>query len=199
MLPMRAYIVREVYGDGCCVRFAAFNVVARREGANELDAEFGAVECSRYPDFDQYAETGVPDPVLVDHGWWFNCMHCGRKICNDPTDDDGESIELDPQYLGNRVFCTPTCHQAFDAERQAEQARADAAEQIAKEKWPGIEVVYKSGHEKPPSTGRVHFMFPGGEGSVDWTVGANVAYVQVRDVEAWEAFQAKVKADKEPV
>ena len=54
-----------------CVVFAEHNVVARREGANELNIEFGDVEsCRRAPQFDQYADAGkVPVQALLDAGW----------------------------------------------------------------------------------------------------------------------------------
>ena len=195
---LKAFIVRETMGDGCCVEFAAFNVVARRNGANELNTDFSGVECTRYPAFDQYAETGVvPDPVLIEHGWWYECMQCGQKICSNPTDEDGEEIELDPVYLPNRVFCKPQCYEAFKAERAAEAARADAAAAAAIAKWPGIEVTYKNGHEcTQHPLGRVWFRFPGGQGTADWIVGMKVIFIEKRDQEAWKAFEDQLIAAK---
>lgn len=191
---MKAFIVRETYGDGCCVRFANFSIVARREGANELDADFSDVECTRYRAFDEYALTGVPDPVLVDHGWWFECMQCSQTICSSPEDEDGEPIDLFPVYLTNWIFCKPDCYEAFKADRAAEAARADAAAAAAIAKWPGIEITWKSGHEsKDQMLGRVNFRFPGGEGTADWKVGASVIYVQTRDQDAWKAFENSLR------
>jgi hypothetical protein len=188
---MKAYLVRETHEDGCCVRFADHSVVARREGANELGTDFEAVECRRAPEFDAYAPGPVPDPVLVEHGWWFECMQCSQRICNEPTDEDGAPIELSPIYLTNWIFCTPACHEAFQAERAAEKARADAAGAAALANWPGITVRFTNGHETPA---RVDFAFPGGLGSVTWRVGEQTVLVPQRDVDAWNKFADECRA-----
>jgi hypothetical protein len=196
---MTAYIVRETHGDGSCVRFAEQSVVARREGANELDTDFEAVECHRAGEFDAYAPGPVPDPVLVEHGWWFECMQCNQRISSEPTDEDGEPIELAPVYEGSWIFCTPKCQEAFKAERAAEKARGEAASAAALKNWPGITVRYTNGYETPA---RVDFAFPGGEGSVTWRLGEATVRVQQRDVEAWHRFaescRSQLPASAEP-
>lgn len=189
---MKAYIVRESQGDGCCVQFANHDVVARREGANELNTEFGDVECTRYPAFDQYAPH-VPDAVLVEHGWWFTCMQCGLKICNAPEDDDGEPIVLDPVYAGDHVFCTPHCQEEFRTDRLYELCRGEMAATLAHHRWPGITVMSTNGYQHPA---RVWFTFPGGLSQVDWTIGAQHVYVAKRDAEAWNAFAQKIKESR---
>jgi hypothetical protein len=181
---VKAYIVTETYGDGSCVQFAEHNVVARREGANELNTEFENVDCNRYPAFDQYAPT-VPDPVLVEHGWWFQCMQCQRKICNAPEDDDGEPIVLDPVYAGDHVFCTPHCQEEYRTDRLYELCRGEMAATLAYHMWPGITIGRTHGYRHPA---RVWFTFPGGLSQVDWTIGAKVVYVAMQDVEAWNKF-----------
>src|ERR1700677_4212029 len=188
---MKAYIVRETYGDGCCVEFADHNVVARRNGANELNTDFGGVECNRYPAFDEYAPC-VPDAVLVEHGWWFECMQCGQRISSDLEDEDGEPIELEPIYAGNHVFCPPTCQEKFKAERLYKAARAEMAVTMATQRWPGIEIRHKSGHD----VGRVEFSFPGGEGRVTWSIDKTTVLVERRDVDAWHQFEGTIIANR---
>jgi hypothetical protein len=182
---MKAYVVRETYNDGCCVRFAEQSVVARREGANELDTDFEAVECRRAPEFDEYAPGPVPDRVLVEHGWWFECTQCSQRISNEPTDEDGEPIELSPIYEGDRIFCSLKCKEALEAERAADRARAEAATAAAVAKWPGITIRYTNGYAEPAT---VSFAFPGSEGTATWLMDAPTVSVERRDVEAWHRF-----------
>lgn len=80
--PLKAYSVQgNEYG---CITFARSGVVARREGANELNIEFEDVEsCCRMPALDEYAETpgGVPMKVLVEEcGWSQECGYCERRV-----------------------------------------------------------------------------------------------------------------------
>lgn len=83
------------------VVFAHSGVVARREGANELNIEFEDVEsCRRAPGLDRYAAAGhVPWRVLVEeHGWRQCCGYCERPV---DSDDDGRVWVGDDQ-----VYCT---------------------------------------------------------------------------------------------
>jgi hypothetical protein len=189
---VKAYIVREVHGDGCCVEFALHNVVARRNGANELNAEFSDVECNRYPAFDEYAPQ-VPDPVLVEHGWWFQCMQCQQRICRDPEDSDGEPIVLDPVYAGAHVFCSPRCQEEFRTDRLYELCRGEMAATLAYHRWPGIKIMSTNGYRHPA---RVSFTFPGGLNQVDWTIGDQVVFVARQDTDAWNTFANKIKESR---
>lgn len=193
---MKAYTVRETYGDGCCVRFAEHDVVARREGANELDVDFESVECRRSPEFDEYAPGPVPDSVLVEHGWWFECVQCSQRISNEPTDEDGEPIELSPIYERNRIFCSQKCKEALDAERAADKARADAVAKAALAKWPGITIRYTNGYAEPAT---VSFLFPGSEGTAMWLLDASTVSVEKRDVEAWHKFAESCRSSAQTV
>lgn len=190
--PMKAFIVSDGE-EGACICFARHSVAARRDGANELNTDFEAVSCRRAPQFDQYAEAGeVPASVLVDHGWWFECMQCGQKVCDDPYDSEGDPVQLDPVFTpSGQIFCRPSCKDACAAERAEEKARGEAAAQAALAKWPGIEICSTNGYENP---GRVWFKFPGGLGQADWTQGAKTIWVESRDQPAWIAFEDSIKA-----
>lgn len=192
---MKAYIVRSTYGDGCCVQFAEHNVVARRQGANEINDEFEDVECNRYPAFDEYAATGVPDKVLVEHGWWFECMQCNQRICSDPTDEDGEPITLEPVYAGNHMFCSAACQEDFRTDRLYELCRGEMAATLAHHLWPGITIKCTNGYRHPA---RAWFAFPGGQDTVDWTIGEKTIRVSKRDQEAWHKFAETIIRNKAP-
>lgn len=84
----KAYSVQgNEYGT---VVFAKHSVVARREGANELNIEFEDVEsCRRFPELDHYAAQGrrVPWRVLVEeHGWHQECAWCYGRVFSDEPD-----------------------------------------------------------------------------------------------------------------
>lgn len=191
---MKAYLVSDENGEGgAVVRFAKHAVVARREGATEMDCNFDGVSCRRYPAFDQHAETGVPDAVLVEHGWWFECMQCYQKVCSEPEDENGEPIELHPIYEPNRVFCSLGCKEAFTAERLAEKQRGEAAAAAALKNWPGITIRHTNGYEQPA---RVWFDFPGGQDQCNWRIGQETILVSRRDHEAWHRFAEKVASDR---
>lgn len=99
MSGLKAYSVQgNEYG---VITFARFNVVARREGANELNIEFSDVEsCRRMPALDGYAGRagGLPWRVLVeDHGWSQECGYCERLVGS----DDGGRV-----WVSDQVFCS---------------------------------------------------------------------------------------------
>lgn len=82
---LKAYNVQgNEYGT---IVFSLHNVVARREGAEELNIEFEDVEsCRRIPELDGYANVdgGVPMKVLVEeHGWMQECGYCERRVYSD--------------------------------------------------------------------------------------------------------------------
>lgn len=80
---LKAYSVQgNEYGT---IVFARHGVVARREGANELNIEFADVEsCRRVPAMDQYAGRPWPWRVLVEeHGWSQDCGYCQQRVHND--------------------------------------------------------------------------------------------------------------------
>ena len=106
---MKAYQVRDNYEGYCVIVFAKHAVVARREGANELNIDFSDVEeCKRAPWADEYAdEPFIPAQVLIEQGWWMDCCnrHCGTRVSECSIDAD----YLEPAYDGRNVFCSQEC------------------------------------------------------------------------------------------
>jgi hypothetical protein len=112
----KAFVVRDNDEGGTVVVFAKTSVEARRLGANELDIDFESVEsCRRAPEFDAYADRGrVPNDVLLDMGWWFTCSGCERRIDSDlkgyhTYGDMERCITLKPVFVGDAVYCCPSC------------------------------------------------------------------------------------------
>ena len=146
MSQFKAYVVRDDGGDGeCCIRFAKHPVVARREGANELNTDFESVECRRAKEFDEYVPGPVPPLVLIEHGWWFECMGCDQRVTNDSFHDDDEERPHSPVAFGDwGVCCSPECKAEYLAEK--EETKRHQIEAIASmtteacRRWRGITI-----------------------------------------------------------
>ncbi|WP_262140653.1 hypothetical protein [Serratia ficaria] len=93
-----------------CIRFAKTHVEARREGAAELEVEFGdIVSCRRAPALDAYAAAGhVPWKVLIEeHGWSQECGYCNRRV-----HDETEGRVLDDKR--DQSFCDIECQARYE-------------------------------------------------------------------------------------
>jgi hypothetical protein len=94
-------------GEGAVVRFANKAVVARREGAAEMDRDFSEVSCQRVPEFDQYAHLGeVPKSAQLAAGWWFTCEgpECFRSVRGN---DESTAV-----VVGEAIYCGTDCRDA---------------------------------------------------------------------------------------
>lgn len=206
--PLKAYMVRDDYEGNACIVFAKGGAQARREGANELGIDWESVEsCTRKPEFDQYAEAGtLPNSVLIEDGWWFECSHCYRRISKDLKEevfdeglnpDDFEIVDT-----GKLVFCSHSCR-AIHYREGVDKARAKSAlVEYVTTKWAGTHVVhahvYKDKLEPSGERGGIKcsasFTFPGGRSQVQWVFPQDTVLVCQFDVEAWHAFVASNKA-----
>jgi len=210
-MNLKAYVVTEEWVEGnATVVFAGKSVVARREGANELDCEFGGVSCRRA----KWADHLAPGPVSAKDciklgGFWYECAcGCGRKI-DDETgyhhdDIDGENGELNPMapvYVGTgQVFWNQACKDNDDraAQERKEKAARDQAEAEAAvlAKWPfATEIKACRGYDGTAGGTydvlRAAFRFPGGQWPVSWAIGAETIDVPLGDVDAWETLNKK--------
>lgn len=195
-MALKAYTVTDEYGEGHgVVRFARHAVTARREGANELDCEFERVSCRRSPEFDSYAEAGaVPPLVLIDHGWWMECWHCGTRLESDCEKPRESMIEC-----GRAIYCDESCKAAREARITTQNQRFEAfRERVSKArpdlKWKRFEGAY------PCITFYATFDFEGckyggsvrqdDDGELSWAIATG-------DVDAWNAYEASRAASRE--
>ncbi|MGL4457274.1 MAG: hypothetical protein ACRCUB_02595 [Plesiomonas shigelloides] len=192
--PLKAYSVQG-YEYGCIV-FATNSATARREGANQIDCEWEDIEsCRRAPWADAYVQDRcVPPLVMIEHGWWFECSHCGTKVSSDSSDydDDGNEIPHSPVAEGHAVYCTQKCLDAEHKEREERKQWHDEAVNATLERFPGVNVQWVS--SCAPAS--VAFTFPGGKRGVSWEVGASTVQLQQDDLEAWEAFKSAAVVEK---
>lgn len=202
MKRLKAYEVRDDYEGHCVIRFAANNATARREGANELDIEWNSVEhCRRKPEFDHYAPGPVPPLVLIEHGWWFECHHCGRHVdesLSERVEDDGlDPADFTPVASGQAVFCCEACQAKQHAEQRANKAAQVALIELFESKFPGCTIkrvhVYGTQLEPPDKSGgmkcSVHFLFPGAKYGATYEYGCKDLYVANGDLPAYYAWQ----------
>ncbi|WPZ36740.1 hypothetical protein T8K17_11400 [Thalassobaculum sp. OXR-137] len=128
---LKAYIVTEhVSGeDQAVVRFAASNVIARREGANGLDVEFPDVSCKRAEHFDGFAPGPVPDHALFKAGWWFFCTHCQARA------SDGSGALID-----GVAYCSDHENAATVAARVVQDV-AELPDRTSPDDWPDAMLV----------------------------------------------------------
>lgn len=121
MKPLKAYAVLEDCENTGGIIWAKSNVEARRLGASAFhDGEFSGLTCRRAPWADKYFEMrSVPYLVMIENGWWFSCVHCEQIINSDleGTDDDDNTITLDPVEDAHGMFCTPACRDDYLQEK----------------------------------------------------------------------------------
>lgn len=191
MTTKKAYTVSE---DGhAVVVFATNGAEARRLGAGELDTTFeGAESCRRSPEFDSYADAGqVPPLVAIQHGWWFECSHCGHKISDGYEGPDGE--ELQPIADGRDVYCSQAHMMSEWAERRERLARVHASIEACAQRFHGRPIFDLRGYEHYAAGGRdtvscCDFDFPGRKGLyARWDIGSEHVYISECDLDAWAA------------
>lgn len=208
---LKAYVVREPDEGHCRIVFATRNVVARREGAAELNIEFEEVEsCTRAPWADQYAPGPVPVQAMIEAGWWYECeCGCGRRIDNgegqhniDADGDDGELNPMDPVYFDHGVYWNQKCIDAENEYRrqQAEAKARDQAEVEAavREKFPFATDVKALRYYSDGKFDALvaSFMFPGGRFPANWTIGAKTIGIHGCDRDVWLALHPEPEAER---
>ena len=193
MKRLKAYTVHDG-GDHSVIRFAASNVVARREGANEMSCEFNEVDyCCRAPEFDEYAPGPVPPMVAIKHGWWFECRRCSCEV-NHYNDD--------PVAAGDGVYCSQACEAEDFASERATAAALVALIEVFDSKFSGSTIVctyaadgklvpssqFESGYLYRPYA-MVTFNFPGGKNCGRWVFGDEDVTVSPEDVVAFRTWR----------
>jgi len=203
---LKAYEVRDGGEGYCCVIFATNNATARSEGASELGTDWESVEsCRRAPHLDQYAPGPISPLVLIEHGWWFECQHCGRRVSNDMEDELGDD-NLDPAEFGPRpagndgVYCSAGCECADHMARRGREDAEEALREVFEFKFPGATVIQINCYDGPKLTtpedmirggGKyvVTFTFPGSKYSSWLNFGDDQCWVPRGDQEAYKAWR----------
>lgn len=181
--PKLAYTVR--CDDGHAVVFATSGAAARRLGAAELGLDFEEVEsCCRSTDYDQYAETGLPEPrvLIAQHYWWFDC---GSSQCSERVSEDSEERVFDAT---GTPYCSPECQQREERREAVFAAEEAELRSAALAKWPGTTICWMQ-----QSKQSVFLRFPGGEAGVTWKKGEETVLLQPRDKDAWLAYKATLQ------
>jgi len=123
---VKAYVVAEPFEGLSIVIFAKSNVVARREGANELGIEFNEVDyCHRAPGLDGYFPGPIPRKVLMyDLNWWLECYCCDAHL----------GSEDNPLWVDGNPYCPTVCGPDYPSFWRRLKARLFASLSGSKEK-----------------------------------------------------------------
>lgn len=209
-MTLKAYQIQDGDEGYGCVVFATNSATARREGANELNADWSDIEsCRRAPHFDRYAPGPVPPMTLIEHGWWFECQHCGRRVSDGMTEeleDDGlDPADFVPRPAGSHgVFCSESCECADYMAQQGREEAADALREVFEAKFTDAEITHvhaSSGPKLEVKTDRggrsfvVTFKFPGSQYTSQWDFGGNF-WVPRCDHDAFFAWQGVSAGDE---
>lgn len=196
--PLKAYRVNvETHDAFSCIVFATNSASARRAGASELDSCWEDVEsCRRAPGYDQYAPGPVPNHVLIQDGWWFECTGCYRTVSDDSTvAADGTVIDEGTYVVrAQQVFCSQECLARHDASERLNVDAQAALIELVETKFPGckVESVYVYGDKLEASKSGhgtrclAYFTFPGAQGISEYRFGDG-AYVPKMDLQSFEA------------
>lgn len=203
---LKSYEVRDDGEGYCTIAFATNSATARREGASALDTDWESIEsCTRKPEFDSYAPGPVPPLTLIEHGWWFECQHCGWRVSNnmaEELEDEGlDPEDFVPQPAGQHgVFCSAACAAESAAEKRLhERAEANLLE-VFEARFPDAKVLeYRAyGTRLEPKEARVRknwvsFKYPGAQWAAVWEFGCSHVDVPHDDVPAFNAWREASK------
>ncbi len=163
------------------VFFAENEADAQQQAADQFSLDVEDLgECYRSEEFDQYAETGLPDALTMVqmHGWWWSCYGCSTDV---------QGYDEDAVMQDGHLYCNAQCA----VEEQAKQVQKDAlkaelkAELLAK--WPGLKVEWFNLQEQG-----VFFRWPGGTAGAYWKRGSEKVSLQPQYAEEWLAYKASL-------
>jgi len=195
--PLIAYMVTEEYEGHSCIVFATNSATARREGGYELGIEWEEVaSCKRASQFDEYAPGPVPNMVLINHGWWFECNHCGRRISDDmaqEAEDDGLNPDnFEAVESGSNIFCSHECLAINRLEKVQQKAVDAAMVEYVTTMWPAAVVTHvQCYNHRLESDGGCYalFKFPGSVHDAKWVWPEDNITIMKSDVDAWNAYK----------
>lgn len=118
---------------GYCINFAETEDAASEQAMEEL-GEDEPVPARRAEEFDQYSPGPVGPEILLQHGWWFNCVWCDHTIRDDGCDNCPASSV--PVIQGESVYCNQTCVEEARYERNRQEQSKRAAKAECLKKWP---------------------------------------------------------------
>lgn len=197
--PLRkvlAYTVETNDPEESTIQFATSNAAARRQGADQIGSDFGAVSCRRAHWADQYADQRfIPAQAYIDAGWWFDCNHCGTRCDSDASRWDEETdIPLDLVFDGRVVYCSAECKAGHEREVAARNARFEEFKKRVVGARPGVTFTEFTGGY-PRCGDNARFTFPGAQygGSVSEAEDGQGLkwYVAEGDKAAWDSFIAE--------
>lgn len=192
--PVKAYAVSTNDPEESTIEFATTNVAARRQGADEIGADFSWVSCKRAPWADEFAGKGIPAKAYIENGWFIGCTHCGRYISEDAyeLDEHGDETEtpLNPVFDGRDVYCSDEHKAAFEQQIADHNAAFEAFKAKVITGWPDLTFTeFKGAYPLVHCTAL--FTFPGAAypGHIAERDGELRRYVAREDEAAWAEYE----------
>lgn len=195
--PFKAYTVATDDPEESTIQFATTNVAARRQGANEIGADFSWVSCKRAPWADQYADSFIPAQAYIDNGWQVGCTNCSRMVSDEHHALDSDGYETDelltPVFDEHRAFCDASCKAAHEKEVADRESALEAFKKRVAEARPDLTFKdFTGGWPRFTITGQ--FTFPGCRfgGSVrdhEGDGGELKWYIAYGDQAAWDEYE----------
>ena len=119
MSTLKAYALSDAtgYTESACIVFATSCSKAKAllrccDGLHDVD--FVDVRAKRAHKFDDASHPPTAEEYIA-RGWTLSCSNCERA-CNDDMDDEddeGNPVEYELVYRGQRVFCSQDCLDRF--------------------------------------------------------------------------------------
>jgi hypothetical protein len=183
----KAYIIHDDNEGYGTIAFHQHRIVAFINGIRQLggDAdEMSYYSCRRAANLDKYAEKGeVPASVLIEYGWYIECVGCGETIDDDLLYDNNLTTD-DVQGTLWDAYCSKECEDSFKTQKQQEHLAKNRALTRAKaalmrrltptqykqiefddtKLWSAVEMDHKDGVICVTKT-KLYFRFPGSTGN----------------------------------
>lgn len=120
----KAYAVMDRVESTGEIVFARTKRQAAKIGSSSFaDGDEESVEAERCEWADEFEPAGdVPKLVMLDHGWWFECTGCSRRVSEDANDylDEGER-PIEPYERRGDIYCCRACAAEHKFERRWER------------------------------------------------------------------------------
>lgn len=204
--------------EQAALMFAASSIEAKRRWANCHDwPTIAGISAMRRPEWDCYAETGVPALVRIDDGWSYECTGCGSMISRDyigTRERSGDGVDewhLDREYgpdltvpemapvepIAGRPWCHQSCYEedlarAAVLRRYEERVWAWLVRRLL-QRLPGAEPM-----PLPPTSHERynwHAVYgSGNEASYVYVQRGKRAYMPVSSLRSWQSRNSRLVA-----
>ncbi len=184
-MSKQAYIVKTNEDEDRSVIIFVENLEAAKTKAVDLYdwaiEEINDDTIRRSEELDQYSDLGYAPPkdLILKHGWWWECHHCGQSL--DENEDDIDKIVGEKDV----VFCNTDCQKSHRSEVERVNKEYEDFKSDMLKKFPDLEFKFAGGY--PYFTHSATFEFSGCKygGSARLDEGKLSMFVNPDDYDLW--------------